>query len=147
MRGPGSFCARGVLRALPLVVLVAGGLGACAPPPPSITWVKVGPRCPSRAPEAVGLYFTRRAVPRPHAVVARYQIRSHGPDLGPAVGALLRRAAADGSDAVLLERGDGAAVTVWSWLLLFVPVSERAHLLHAKGLRYLPEGGGSCPRT
>jgi hypothetical protein len=135
------------LVSLCALVVCGGALVGCTATPPKISWIHLGPRCRSRPPEAVSLYFTRSAVPRDFRVVARYEVRASGGDLTPAVRALLRRAAEDGSDAVLLERGVGAAVTVWSWLLLFVPLQERAHVLHASGLRFGPEGGASCPRS
>jgi hypothetical protein len=123
-------------------IVVAGALAlalasssGCAGPPPQLTWVHLGqgsalPRAP-----ALPLYFTRQAVPPDLVAVARYQVRTRGNDLRRAMHALVRRAAADGSDAVLLERADGAAVTVWSWLLLLIPLKEHTVVLHAVGLR------------
>jgi hypothetical protein len=120
-------------------VLAVTALTGC--PNHHVSWVSVAPPAPPRSPASVGIYFTRRAVPRPYRVVARYHVRASSSQLSRTLKRVVGKAARHGCDAIVVERAVGATQTVWSWVFLLIPITESAHVLDVVGVRFTAPGG------
>ena len=101
-------------------------------------------RCsPRRAVEQVRVYYSRKAVPYDYKVVAKYQVVTNSRRYPKVLRKITKMAAKHGSDAIVVDHGFGASTTVWSWVFLFIPVTEHVKQLYVSGIRYLPAKGGS----
>jgi len=108
----------------------------------SISYLKYEKCSPRRAPEAVQVYFSRKAIPYDYKVVAKYQVRTSSLRYDSVLRKVAEKAAKHGSDAIVVDQGYGVSTTIWSWLFLFIPVTEHYKVLQVSGIRYLPAKGG-----
>jgi hypothetical protein len=107
-----------------------------------VAWLKVERCSPRRAADRVAVYYSRKAIPYDYQVVAKYRVDTNSRRYDQVLRKVAAKAAAHGSDAIVVDQGYGATTTVWSWLFLFIPVTEHVKTLMISGIRYLPAKGG-----
>ena len=90
--------------------------------------------------EKIGLYFTKKAIKKPYRVISRYQITTTSSSFEQGLDKVQIRAAADGCDAILLEKGWRTKTTMVSWVFLFIPFGNKMAQLDFIGIRF-KEGG------
>jgi hypothetical protein len=108
----------------------------------SISYLKYEKCSPRRSPERVQVFYSRKAIPHDYKVVAKYRVHTNSLRYQKVLRMVAKKAAKHGSDAIVVDQGFGASTTVWSWLLLLIPITEHVKVLSVAGIRYLPEGGG-----
>lgn len=107
----------------------------------SMSWLKYEKCSPRRSPDQVQVFFTRKAIPYDYKVVAKYRVFTNSQRYAEVLRRVAVQAAKHGSDAIVVDQGYGSSTTVWSWLFLFIPVTEHTKVLMVSGIRYLPERG------
>lgn len=108
----------------------------------SISYLKYEKCSPRRSPEAVQVYYSRKAIPYDYKVVAKYQVRTNSLQYSSVLRKVAQKAAKHGSDAIVVDQGYGASTTLWSWVFLFIPITEHYKLFKVSGIRYLAAKGG-----
>ena len=108
----------------------------------SVNSLRVGKAGKPRSARKIKIFYTNKAVKKPYTIVSRYSLVIRNADLNEGIDELLLKAGEDGCDAVLLKWGAGHKMTIWSWVYLFIPISESLKEFDFIGIRYKAEDGG-----
>ena len=110
-------------------------LGACSQI--RLNWINYSKKGEPRSPKDVMIFFSKKIIKKEYRVVARYNIDSVNIDPTTGVIKIRRQAAKDGCDAVIIDSVFWTKMTIWSWVYLFIPISQRRGIMTASGIKYI----------